>query len=79
MAKAGYKYHWFRNDMWILYAHKHNKGFEGTYGRHIIPSFFLFVGIELAQQIYYTSTGKFNPGVYPTCYLLPPLVGGAYM
>merc|ERR1719219_2723575 len=60
MKASGYKYNWFRNDMWILYSHKHNKSFEGTYGRHIIPSFFAFVLIELGCQCYYTYTGKFN-------------------
>merc|ERR1712071_103229 len=77
MNAAGYRYNWFRNDMWILYNHKHNKGFEATYGRHIIPSFFLFVAIELGCQAYYSYTGKFNPHVYPMTYLLPPVVGGA--
>merc|ERR1711934_385525 len=72
LKKAGYRFPWFRNEVWVYYIHKQNKPFESAMGRHIVPGFLLFLAYEMAEVAYYGITGENNPHIIKARYLFPP-------
>merc|ERR1711935_790352 len=72
LARQGLKYPWLRNEMWSLNRHKNSRNlFRNNVTKFWPAGFAAFVVHEILTTSYYTVTGKPNPHVNPTAYMMP--------
>ena len=63
LKKAGYRFPWFRNEVWVYYIHKQNRPFESAMGRHIVPGFCLFLAYRLLEKLEKRRKAKIFPKI----------------
>ena len=51
LKKAGYRFPWFRNEVWVYYLQKQGKPFEAAIGRHLVPGFLLFLAYKKYEKV----------------------------
>lgn len=51
LKKAGYRFPWFRNEVWVYYLQKQGKPFEAAIGRHLVPGFLLFLAYKKYKKV----------------------------